>query len=364
MAASLDQTKRNQTKFSIGVYLIGLSLILLPLYLWNAVDLLFDARRANNIADHFYSDAITELFQDEPDYPAVGDSLNSYLAGLSKGRWDESEKGQRHASAVGILADMASSPDSSPEELALVKESVYDIGSQAYHGNFTNSWRAVVAMPIGWFFFLFPLSIATFLIHDNYKFRSHRWRNWNLFKPTQPALQDDGISLGYLVGRRSWGVCRDGETDRPRLISEHPRGKMVWPPLSSVEAVCHNGCEVVPSNGNCGPILAGLVGSGCGIYAMKPDRAGDRYWGEVILYGNYVETSKGYKGQYGVPYRICKPLAIRNGILESDIEMLAEDYHLEVVESDTDWKANKEGSQDSGEVTHTGKGAKERYPTG
>jgi len=156
----------------------------------------------------------------------------------------------------------------------------------------------------------------------------------------KPTFADSGIELSYVVGKRSWKLGVDGATGEPRLMSA---GTTIWTPGRTVVAVCALGCKEVPN-------IKCPDHNGCGFYAYKDTREARMTqstafgfrpvpgtWGEVILFGDVLEGTFGYRAQYAVPYRIDAGIARESGLTESRIREIARVYGMEVVNS---WEAS------------------------
>ena len=150
---------------------------------------------------------------------------------------------------------------------------------------------------------------------------------YNTTTPTKvPPIRDDGYVVGELVGRRIWTV------DRHTGLFLSTYASYVWLPDGEEEAYCSVGCTNVP-NEHCT----------CGFYAYKPDSIdldgisldGAILWGEVLLYGRFIEAEHGYRAQFARLHRINRTLflAVYNNDQVLLERVLARYPDLEVVDS-------------------------------
>ena len=131
---------------------------------------------------------------------------------------------------------------------------------------------------------------------------------------TQPRVyEDDGYHVGEIVGRRTWHV--DLHTG---ILCSASGGLTVWMPDEEMEASCGNRCKE-PPNENCPDH------NGCGFYAMKPGKEDETTWGEVLLYGRYLEHEDGYRAQFAKPSRVNTTLFL-NEYSQEALELVKKRY--------------------------------------
>ena len=114
--------------------------------------------------------------------------------------------------------------------------------------------------------------------------------------PLSLVFPDDGIRLGEIVGRRAWHV----DIFSGYLLALN--SPIVWPPGEAMEAHCESGVF------RGAPHEAPDEACTCGLYALKPGQDVADCWGEVELWGSYLEGERGYCAQYARPTRINRVL--------------------------------------------------------